>query len=282
MSIVFLSNKPAPVKRPSRTSFFRIILIFIPYLNQSAVSQSILCRKQCGDLPIKYPFGIDDGCGNPYFRNVLVCTNNTKLEFRTPSGTYAVTNISYSDPHIVISNPFMWTCLNSNSFPPSRPFSLDSSTPFSLSPLNNFLFFNCSDSVIARPRPSFCERNPDLCDSVCDSSSYLCRNLPGCPSVLERSHCCTYYPTASESLRLMLAECASYTSVYWRFVGATPPYNQVADYGIRVDYDMTVTTHCFECQEPTKGNGICGFDVQSRQFLCLCDGRSSSTYCNGI
>ncbi|CAN6445510.1 unnamed protein product [Victoria cruziana] len=78
----------------------------------------------------------------------------------------------------------------------------------------------------------------------------------------------------------MLAECASYTSVYWRFVGATPPYNQVADYGIRVDYDMTVTTHCFECQEPTKGNGICGFDVQSRQFLCLCDGRSSSTYCN--
>ncbi|CAN6445509.1 unnamed protein product [Victoria cruziana] len=79
----------------------------------------------------------------------------------------------------------------------------------------------------------------------------------------------------------MLAECASYTSVYWRFVGATPPYNQVADYGIRVDYDMTVTTHCFECQEPTKGNGICGFDVQSRQFLCLCDGRSSSTYCNG-
>ncbi|KAF9588217.1 hypothetical protein IFM89_008287 [Coptis chinensis] len=63
------------------------------------------------------------------------------------------------------------------------------------------------------------------------------------------SSCCSYYPKAVESLRLMLRYCASYTSVYWRTIGVDPPYDQIPEYGIRVDFDIPVTTHCLQCED---------------------------------
>ncbi|PIA28843.1 hypothetical protein AQUCO_06600043v1 [Aquilegia coerulea] len=250
-----------------------------PSLAQAA--QSNLCRTTCGDIPIKYPLSIDDGCGSPYYRHILVCSDAGKLEFRTPSGRYPVHNISYSDPHILVSDPYMWKCEDENNFRATRPFSLDTSTHFALSSKNAYLFFNCSEKdVIIEPKPIFCERFPERCDSSCDSASYLCRHLPGCPMALNGgSSCCSYFPKATESLRLMLRYCASYTSVYWRTIEVDPPYDQVPEYGIRVDFDIPVTTHCLQCEDNLKGGGTCGFDTQSQNFLCLCEKANTTTYC---
>ncbi|KAL1834351.1 hypothetical protein ACET3Z_004002 [Daucus carota] len=243
-------------------------------------AQSSQCRTSCGDIPIYYPFGIDDGCGSPYYRHILVCSDSGSLELRTPSGRYPVRNVSYSDPHILVSDPFMWNCQDGDNFRPTRPFSLDSSTHFSLSRQNDYLFFNCSEEhVIMEPKPIFCERFPDQCDSTCDSASYLCRHLPECASALRGSSCCSYYPKATDSLRLMLKYCASYASVYWRNVGAIQPDNQVPEYGIRVDFDIPVTTKCLHCQDVAKGGGMCGFDTKTQEFLCLCDKGNVTTYC---
>jgi Wall-associated receptor kinase C-terminal len=113
---------------------------------------------------------------------------------------------------------------------------------------------------------------------------YLCRNLPGCPSALQdnKISCCTYYPKASESLRLMLRHCESYTGVYWRTIGTTiPPYDQVPEYGIRIDFEIPVTTRCLECEDNRKGGGVCGFDTESRDFLCLCQDGNTTTFCSG-
>ncbi|KAH9749617.1 GUB WAK bind domain-containing protein [Citrus sinensis] len=243
-------------------------------------SQASPCRTSCGDIPINYPFGIDDGCGNPYYRHMLVCSDYGKLELRTPSGRYPVRSISYSDPHILLADPFMWNCQDGDNFRPTRPFSLDTSTHFSLSTQNDYLFFNCSEeNVIIEPRPIFCERFPERCDSSCDSSSYLCRHLPECASALHGSSCCAYYPKATESLRLMLKYCASYTSVYWRNVGNVPPYDQIPEYGIRVDFDIPVTTACLQCQDMTKGGGTCGFHTETQNFLCLCPKGNATSYC---
>ncbi|XP_039053726.1 wall-associated receptor kinase-like 20 [Hibiscus syriacus] len=272
-SLIFPNNKI--------TSFLCLCSSIIPFLSLIE-AQASLCRTTCGDIPINYPFGIDDGCGSPYYRHILVCSDLGKLELRTPSGRYPVRSIGYSDPHVLVTDPLMWNCQDGDNFRPTRPFSLDTSTPFTLSSQNDYLFFNCSkDYVIVEPKPIFCERFPERCDSSCDSASYLCRHLPECATALSSSSCCSYYPKATESLRLMLRYCPSYTSVYWKSVGSTTdsPYSQVPEYGIRVDFDVPVTTHCLQCQDPSKGAGTCGFDTQTHNFLCLCKEGNVTSYC---
>lgn len=281
--------KPISENKPSyscpcfyQSLCFLFIILIVPQFSL-AIAQASHCRTSCGIIPINYPFGIDDGCGSPYYRHILVCSDSGNLELRTPSGRYQVRSISYSDPHIIVTDPFMWNCQDGNHFRATRPFSLDTSVHFTLSSQNDYLFFNCSEEhVIIEPKPIFCERFPDRCDSTCDSASYLCRHLPECATALGGSSCCSYYPKATESLRLMLKYCASYTSVYWRNNGVSSPDDQVPEYGIRVDFDIPVTTHCLQCQDMSKGGGTCGFDTQSQNFLCLCKDRNVTTYCNGM
>ncbi|KAJ0960532.1 hypothetical protein J5N97_001622 [Dioscorea zingiberensis] len=105
------------------------LLIILSLCIQSASSQSGLCRRSCGGIPIKYPLSIDEGCGSPYYRNMLACgPNSTELRLRTPSGTYPVKSINYADPHMVIYDPSMWSCHADGT--PAPPFSLDTKTRF--------------------------------------------------------------------------------------------------------------------------------------------------------
>ncbi|KAK1396352.1 hypothetical protein POM88_006215 [Heracleum sosnowskyi] len=57
--------------------------------------------------------------------------------------------------------------------------------------------------------------------------------------------------------------------------------NQVPEYGIRVDFDIPVTTRCLHCQDVAKGGGMCGFDTKTREFMCLCEKGNVTTYCKG-
>ncbi|KAL6553462.1 hypothetical protein OROGR_007304 [Orobanche gracilis] len=167
----------APSTKPSLTSSTLSFSILYFTLNLLTLTQAKTsqCRTSCGQIPINYPFGVDDGCGSPYYRHILLCSESGQLQLRTPSGRYPIQNISYSDPHIIVTDPFMWVCQDGNDFRPVRPFSLDTSTRFRMSPQNDYLFFNCSeDDVIMEPKPMFCERFPEQCDSMCDTSSYLC------------------------------------------------------------------------------------------------------------
>ncbi|XP_072965254.1 uncharacterized protein [Typha angustifolia] len=262
-----------------------LLLLLLLSAITSCSSQSSLCRTSCGGIPIKYPLSIDDGCGSPYYRNMLTCSPSSGfLHLRTPSGTYPVISVDYADPHLVVADPSMWRCHSSRTTRVSNPFSLDTSTRFSLSTKNDYLFFNCDrDEVIVEPKPSFCERFPDRCDAACDTAGYLCRNLPECPDKLAEMNvtCCSYYPKASESLRVMLQHCESYTSVYWKTVGANlPPYDQVPEYGVRVDFEIPVTTRCLECKDSARGGGTCGFHTESMGFLCLCQDGNVTTYCS--
>lgn len=261
-----------------------LTILLVISMSPSSVAGA-LCRDSCGGIPVRYPLGVDDGCGSPYYRNLLTCADNTTLRLRTPSGTYPVAGADYADPHLVVTDPSMWTCARPFTSVHATPFSLDTSTRFSLSPRNDYLFFNCDEErVIVSPRPAICDRYPERCDSACDSAAYLCRNLPGCRGALEDSNmsCCAYQPRAAESLRLMLRHCEAYTSVYWRAVGDKfPPYDQVPDYGVRVDFEIPVTTRCLQCEDRRRGaGGTCGFDPATRDFVCICDdGRNSTTDC---
>ncbi|KAK9681519.1 hypothetical protein RND81_10G008000 [Saponaria officinalis] len=262
-----------------------LILTITPFILPLISSQSSNCRTSCGGITIRYPLSIDDGCGSPYYRHVLACSEHgTILELRTPSGRYTVKSISYSDPHLLVLDPSMWACSDGDQFRPTRPFSLDSSTHLSMSNQNEFLFFNCSpDKVIIEPRPMFCERYPERCDATCDPASYLCRHLPQCAlNVLNKASCCSYYPKATESLRMMLKHCPTYTSIHWNNVGGlgtSRPFDQIPEYGVRVDFEIPVTTNCLRCQDRAKGGGTCGFDTSNQDFLCLCEDRNVTTFC---
>lgn len=277
---------PHPHLHALASTTLAIVAVMVMVL-PSTTAGGRLCRESCGDIPVRYPLGIDDGCGSPYYRNMLTCADNATLRLRTPSGTYPVGGADYSDPHLVVTDPSMWTCARPFTSVHAAPFSLDTSTRFSLSPRNEYLFFDCDEArVIVAPRPASCDRYPGRCDSACDSAGYLCRNLPGC-ALEEGSNlsCCAYRPRAAESLRAMLRHCGAYTSVYWRAAGdrSFPPYDQVPAYGVRVDFEVPVTTRCLQCQDKRRGDGgTCGFDPATRDFVCICgDGRNSTTDCAG-
>ncbi|XP_023517035.1 uncharacterized protein LOC111780912 [Cucurbita pepo subsp. pepo] len=279
LSLPDLSSKAKMTFSPSPPRLLLLIAqILTSFLSLKAAQ---FCRTSCGNISIHYPFGIDDGCGSLYYRNLLFCTTSDQLHLRTPSETFPVSAISYSDPYILISNPDMWNCQDGPNFRPTRPFTLDPETHLTVSPLNDYLFFNCSEEdVMIAPKPVFCGRFPDRCDASCDSASYLCTHVPQCATALEGSSCCSYHPKAMDSLKLMLKYCATYTSVYWRSIGGVnEAYDQVAEYGIRIDFDIVVTTSCLRCQDVLKGGGSCGFDVQSLGFLCICDDKNVTTYC---
>ncbi|CAN1226755.1 hypothetical protein LINGRAPRIM_LOCUS1111 [Linum grandiflorum] len=275
------------------SSSTQILLLIIFFFLALCSASPPKCRSSCGSIQINYPFGIDDGCGSPYYKRLLVCSESGTLLLRTPSGTYQIRSITYSsDPHLILIDPFMWSCQDGPNFRPTRPFSLDASTHLTLSSHNDYLFFNCSkDMVIMEPKPVFCDRFPDRCDSTCDTASYLCRHLPQCPSFATSASCCSYFPKATESLRLMLKYCATYTSVYWRnnnIAGSgsgsgsvSTYYGEIPEYGIRVDFDTPVTSPCLRCQDMSNGGGgTCGFDTQSQDFLCLCPQGNFTTSCD--
>ncbi|CAI9113489.1 OLC1v1014101C2 [Oldenlandia corymbosa var. corymbosa] len=51
-------------------TFFLAAEVIIPRL----VLCSYYCRESCSGVPVKYPLGIDPGCGSPEFINMLLCT----------------------------------------------------------------------------------------------------------------------------------------------------------------------------------------------------------------
>lgn len=100
--------------------------------------------------------------------------------------------------------------------------------------------------------------------------------------------CCSYQPKGMDSLRAMLEYCGGYTSVYWKSVGGgggggggNDGDDQVAEYGIRVDFDIVISSKCLRCQDVMKGGGSCGFDVHTLEFLCICDDRNVTSFCQG-
>uniref|UniRef100_A0A0D6R3I2 Wall-associated receptor kinase galacturonan-binding domain-containing protein n=1 Tax=Araucaria cunninghamii TaxID=56994 RepID=A0A0D6R3I2_ARACU len=263
-----------------RMSQIFVVCTFVSVLLIEAAAQSSLCRTSCAGLSIQYPFGIDDGCGSVDYRSLLVCTNDTLLELRTPTGRYPVKNISYDEPHIIISDPSMWSCKAGAKLPQSQSFSLDVSRKFSLSNLNTFLYFKCNESsVLVQPQLRYCESQPRRCETLCDTNNYLCNNLPGCPKALSGASCCSYYPRTSDSLRLMIENCESYTSVYWEISNVSGAYTQLPAYGIRLNYEIPIITHCLNCQDDGRGGGTCGYDTQFGNFTCLCRNKNVTTYC---
>ncbi|XP_021889526.1 uncharacterized protein LOC110808354 [Carica papaya] len=236
---------------------------------QPSLAVASSCRSFCGNVPIKYPFGIDDGCGAPQFRNMLNCS--TELFFLTPSGTYKVQKIDYDKQTLVIYDPAMSTC---SILQPHHDFLMTDiqSVLIPPSPDTVFALMNCSiDSPVLN-------HYKDRCFNF---SGHSCEELYGACTAFRLFHlvsnstsppCCfTGYDTV-KFMSMNILDCTHYTTVIdvdgLKGVG---PVDWV--YGIKLVYALPETG----CERCKLSGGTCGFDTETEAMLCVCSASINAT-----
>ncbi|XP_052205590.1 uncharacterized protein LOC127810254 [Diospyros lotus] len=246
-----------------------LLLLLLVLLFQYPSLTVSLCRNFCGNMAVKYPFGIDDGCGAAQFRGMLNCS--TDLFFQTPSGNYKVQSIDYKKQTLSLYDPTMSTC---SILQPRRDFALSAaqSALLPVSPDTVFALLNCSlDSPVLNHYRYLC----------LNFSGHSCDELYGGCSSFRLFHiqsnatappCCfTSYATV-RYMSLNILDCTHYTSVYGvDSLKGVAPLDWL--YGVKLSYAVA-DTGCDLC---ARSGGTCGFDVDSEATLCICSPTLNST-----
>lgn len=228
------------------------------------------CRDFCNSIPIKYPFGVDDGCGAPQYRHMLNCSV-TDLFFQTPSGNYKVQAIDYDKKTVVVFDPAMSTC---SILQPHHDFVMSDIQNAIIPPAPDTIFalMNCSiDSPVLNHYKDLCF---NFSDHSCDELYGACTSFKLFHLLSNTSNppCCfTRYDTV-RYMSMNILDCTHYTSIYntdnLKGVG---PLDWL--YGIRLSYSVP-DTGCDRC---VKSGGTCGFDVETEGMLCLCNAAGGGT-----
>lgn len=240
------------------------------------------CKKTCGSIEIKYPFGTGHGCGSPRFHPYIACSAATnQLLLTTHTGTYPVTSIDYSAAVITVAPPCMSNCTNMQ--PTSISFGLDWAGPFQIGP-STFILLGCSSST-----SSIAIKGNLICDA---SSAYLCATIYSCPAVVAlglplfppTNSCCVYSPAnigPRDELDLEELQCAAYSSV--AALGDVPTDPTRWQYGVALKYTLggldsyNLAPSCRGCE---LSGGVCGYEPPKNSFVCVCGGGNASTDCN--
>lgn len=246
-------------------------------------SFSQLCLRDCGALPLRYPFGSGLGCGDQRFHQYVTCKQQ-KLTLTTHTGTYPITNIDYSSQVLYLSDPSMSTCDCSQ---PSKGFSLDWDAPFSFLDDNVFALLDCSPDSSPIYRPSSDDNYNSSAVQLCDAKGQsICSFLNSCRAIsmlnLPISTCCVYAPVdlgPSYEMDLQKLKCSSYSGFYSFNGQEADPENW--KYGIALKYKFNVYNnlpgYCSACE---RSNGVCGYDSAYNTYLCVCpNGMNSSSDC---
>ncbi|XP_076926713.1 uncharacterized protein LOC143589988 [Bidens hawaiensis] len=269
-----------------------------------------VCRDSCASIRIDYPFGIDDGCGAPQYRNMLNCsttfgvplatptptttTNTTTpaltptiatpattvttpstdaLFFETPSGSYKVESIDYASKTLTIYDPSMSTC---TILQPHHDFLMSDlqSALIPPSPDTVFALVNCSiDSPVLNHYKSLCFNfsAQNSCDHLYTScTSFKIFNMLS--NDTPPACCFTSYSTL-KFMSMNMLDCTHYTSFY--DVAGKLSEEEPLDwsYGIKLSYGLP-DTGCDRCR---RSGGTCGFDVETEGMLCICSSTINST-----
>lgn len=249
------------------------VMIFLTVQLAPAVVTLSPCRNSCGNIAINYPFGVDDGCGAPQFRNMLNCSNNNinnDLFFLTPSGSYKVQSIDYDKKTMVVYDPAMSTC---SILQPHHDFLMTDIQSAIIPPTSDTVFalLNCSiDSPVLNHYKYLCFNfSGHSCDELygaCNAFKvfhFLTNTTPPC--------CFTGYDTV-KFMSMNILDCTHYTSVLnTDNLKGTGPLDWV--YGIKLSYTVP-DTGCERCAE---SGGACGFDTETQGMLCLCSTSSNYT-----
>ncbi|OMO53413.1 C2 calcium-dependent membrane targeting [Corchorus capsularis] len=248
-------------------TFLALIISLLLFQLQHVLSASP-CRSFCGNIAINYPFGVDDGCGAPQYREMLNCTND--LFFITPSGSYKVQSIDYDKKTMVVYDPAMSTC---SILQPHHDFIMTDIQSVIIPPTSDTVFalLNCSiDSPVLNHYKNLCF----------NFSGHSCDELYGACNAFRIFHsltnstppCCfTGYDTV-RYMSLNILDCTHYTTVIntdnLKGVG---PLDWV--YGIKLSYSVPDTG----CERCTRSGGSCGYDTEIGGMMCLCSASFNAT-----
>ncbi|KAK7830284.1 hypothetical protein CFP56_028375 [Quercus suber] len=252
------------------TPFFKLRILTLLLLQLQILPTLTLspCRTSCGNVAIKYPFGLDDGCGAPQFRHMFNCT--TDLFFTTPSGVYKVQSIDYDKKTMVVYDPAMSTC---SILQPHHDFVMTDiqSVIIPPSPDTIFVLLNCSiDSPVLNHYKNLCFNfSGHSCDELYGSCNafrlfhLLTNSTPPC--------CFTGYDTV-KYMSMNILDCTHYTTVInsdnLKGIG---PLDWV--YGIKLSFTVAETG----CERCAGSGGTCGFDTETVGFSCLCSTSMNAT-----
>ncbi|KFK39073.1 hypothetical protein AALP_AA3G197200 [Arabis alpina] len=248
--------------------FFLVFFYTITTLTLPASGATTSCRTICGNIPINYPFGIDEGCGSPQLKGMLNCS--TDLFFVTPSGNYKVQTIDYEKNTMVVFDPAMSTC---SILQPQHNFKMSDIQNTIIRPSYDTVFalLNCSiDSPLHNRYRNLCFNVAGhSCDELytsCTSFRIFSTTAPsGNGTVHTTPYCCF---TSYDTVRVMtmnILDCSHYTTVIdgGKMAGVGP---LDWSYGIELSYSVP-EIGCDRCR---KSGGVCGFDAETDIFLCQC------------
>ncbi|CAA0834884.1 Unknown protein [Striga hermonthica] len=255
-----------------------MILAAAALLFISPAAAAVLCRSFCNNIPVNYPFAVDDGCGAAQFRRALNCSA-AGLFFLTPSGSYKVQAIDYRRQSVVVFDPSMSTC---SILQPRRDFSLTEIQYATIppSPDTVFALVNCSaDSPVLNHYRSLCFNfSGHSCDELytaCTSFKLfrVLSNANANANATAPSPPCCF--TRYDTLRFMaldILDCTHYTSVYnVDGLAGVGPLDWM--YGIKLTYNLPE----MGCERCARSGGTCGFDVETLGFVCICSTTLNTT-----
>ncbi|KAK9675747.1 hypothetical protein RND81_11G027900 [Saponaria officinalis] len=258
-----------------RLTLVLLVLVLVPSV------RSQICRRFCGDIQLRYPFGSGPGCGDPRFTKYISC-NETMLTFTTHTGSYPITNIDYANEILYVSDPSMSTCFCTQ---PSKGFGLDWDAPFTFQDDTVFALLGCSLDSSPMYKGAFRGNTSDVpqCD---DTGTNLCSALYACQPIRQLNvpitTCCVYAPVdlgPTFEMDLQKLQCKAYTATYSFDRQEMNP--EAWKFGVALKYKFNVKNeypiYCINCE---KSDGVCAYTGMYDDFTCNCrSGLNTSTDC---
>ncbi|KAI3683933.1 hypothetical protein L1987_84448 [Smallanthus sonchifolius] len=294
------------------------LVFFILFL--FPVSHSLpICRDSCDNIRIDYPFGIDDGCGAPLYRNMLNCsttfaplstpitTTNTTTPVLTPTistPTPTTTTTPMTTTTTMTTALFFETLSGSYKVESidydSKTLTIydpSMSTCTILQPHHDFLMSDIQSAIIPpSPDTVFALINCSIDSPVLNHYKSLCFNISADHSCDELYTSCTSFRIFSMLSNDTPPACCftSYSTIKFMSMNILDCSHYTSFYDVDrlkeeekpLDWSYGIKlsyslpdTGCDRCR---KSGGTCGFDVETEGMLCICSPTFNSTRQCGV